>query len=175
MTYLLRGLPSDLTSEEILSMQSALPPSLVDLSPDCPHALVPLHPDTSTQQGPVLEPSLLHRVTALIVFETLILLQFLVPYMKLFVSHAYHLERKHRITQRLVNNGLMTADAVRRGSLRLTHTVLQMNDGKVGQAISDVTVWWVRGLTGGLQQGIQEGFRMAGNGRGMEESGPKEA
>ncbi|KAJ4295490.1 hypothetical protein N0V90_007503 [Kalmusia sp. IMI 367209] len=160
MTYLLRGLPTELSPEETLSLQAALPPSLVINAP-CNHALDAFTSDASSH-GPPSNPSILHRITATIVFETFVLLQFLLPYIKLFLGHAYRFERKHNLAQRLVNNGLMTADAMRRTGLQLTHTICQMNDGKVGQALNDLTLWWIRGLTGGLQQGIQDGVSMMG-------------
>jgi hypothetical protein len=34
-----------------------------------------------------------------------------------------------------------------------------MNDGMVGQAINEMTIWWVRGVTGGVQQGLAEGLK----------------
>jgi hypothetical protein len=30
----------------------------------------------------------------------------------------------------------------------------------VGQVINEVAVWWVRGITGGVQEGIAEGLRV---------------
>lgn len=88
--------------------------------------------------------------------------------MKLFLGHAYRFERKHNLAQRLVNSGIMGADAVRRTALQLTHTICQMNDGKVGLALNDLTFWCVKGITGGLQQGIQEGVKLVGEGQKEE-------
>jgi hypothetical protein len=34
-----------------------------------------------------------------------------------------------------------------------------MNDGMVGQAINEMTIWWVRSVTGGVQQGLAEGLQ----------------
>lgn len=69
------------------------------------------------------------------------------------------------MAQRLVSSGIMGADAVRRTGLQLTHTICQMNDGKVGVALSELSLWMVRGITGGLQQGIQDGVSMMGEER----------
>lgn len=101
---------------------------------------------------------MLHRLTAVLVFQTFILIQFLLPYIKLFLSHTYQFERKHQITKRLVNSSVTTVDELGRRSLKLSQTICQMNDGKVGQAINEMTIWWVRGVTGGVQQGIEEGW-----------------
>ena len=162
LTYLLRGLPSTLSPEETLSLQAALPSNLAITAP-CSHDLTLSHADSS----PPSDPSILHRIIATVIFETFVLLQFLLPYLKLFMGHAYRLERKHNVAQRLVSSGIMGADAVRKTGLHLTHTICQMNDGKVGVALSEVSLWVVRGITGGLQQGIQDGVGM------MSEERPK--
>lgn len=160
MTYLLRGLPSDLTAEELLSLQAAIPQSLADSQADpAGYALVPrstqsqLQHDVSPQDA-----SILHRITATLVLQTFILIQFLLPYIKIFLAHAYQFEREHQITRRLVNGSITTVDDIGRRSLRLSQTICQMNDGKVGQAINEMTIWWVRGVTGGVQQGFEEGL-----------------
>lgn len=155
LTYLLRGLPTTLTPEETLSLQAALPPDLAITAP-CHHNLSFSNADTA----PPTNPSVLHRIVATVVFETFVLLQFLLPYLKLFLAHAYRFERKHNVAQRLVSSGIMGADAVRRTGLQLTHSICQMNDGKVGLALSELSLWLVRSITGGLQQGIQDGVSM---------------
>lgn len=160
MAYLLRGVPSDLTPEELLSLQAAAPPSLVNLQADqSSHALMPRSTESQLQRD-VLPPdaSMLHRITATVVLQAFIFVQFLLPYIKIFLAHAYQFEREHQITRRLVNGSITTVDDIGRRSLRLSQTICQMNDGKVGQAINEMTIWWVRGVTGGVQQGFQEGL-----------------
>lgn len=162
MTYLLRGLPSDLTPEELLSLQAAAPHSLVNSGTDASsHALIQRSSQTQVQRDmSPQDASVLHRMTATLVLQMFIMIQFLLPYIKLFLSHAYQFEREHQITRRLVNGSITTVDDVGRRSLRLSQTICRMNDGKVGQAINEMTIWWVRGVTGGMQQGIEEGFRL---------------
>ncbi|KAF9741487.1 hypothetical protein PMIN01_01026 [Paraphaeosphaeria minitans] len=159
LTYLLRGLPTALSPEEAVSLQAALPLDLVITAP-CDHD--PPFANPSRHIPPPSEPSVLHRIIATVVFETFVLFQFLLPYIKLFLGHAYRFERKHNVAQRLVNNGIMGADAVRRMGMQLTHTICQMNDGKVGVALNELMFWCVKGVTGGLQQGIQEGVGFLG-------------
>lgn len=164
MSYLLRGIPSELTQEEVLSLQAAVPAS-IQTDPSV-HALIPFaHQTEVTREGPPRNPSILHRITATIVFQTFVLIQFLLPYIKLFIGHAYRWEQEHKVTRRLVNKSITTVDEIGRRGVQLSQTVCQMNDGKVGQAINDLTIWWVQGLTGGIQQGISEGVVMVGNER----------
>ncbi|KAJ4371364.1 hypothetical protein N0V83_004581 [Neocucurbitaria cava] len=164
MTYLLRGLPTDLTPEETLSLQAAVPQSIANAQTESHnHALVPVSQRTSvSQEARPQEPTILHRITATFVFQTFVLLQFLLPYIRLFLSHTYQFERKHQITKRLVNSSVTTVDELGRRSLRLSQTICQMNDGKVGQAINEMTIWWVRSVTGGVQQGLEEGLSVMG-------------
>jgi hypothetical protein len=162
ITYLLRGLPTKLTPEETLSIQAALPQDVVETASDASaHALLSVsHRSPSPQRAPPQDPTLLHRITAALVLQTFILIQFLLPYIKLLLSHTYQFERKHQITKRLVNTGVATVDDIGRKTLRLSQTVCQMNDGMVGQAVNEAMVWWVRGITGGVQQGLAEGLQV---------------
>ncbi|KAH8642297.1 hypothetical protein IG631_05239 [Alternaria alternata] len=162
VTYLLRGLPSKLTPEETSNIQAALPQDLVETrhSADTHALLAVSQHTTATHRAPPRDPTILHRLTATLVLQSFILMQFLLPYIKLFLSHTYQFERKHQITKRLVNTSVATVDDIGRKTLRLSQTVYQMNDGMVGQVINEVAVWWVRGITGGVQEGIAEGLRV---------------
>jgi len=164
LTYLLRGLPTDLSPEETLSLQAAIPQDLAFIQNEpCAHTAAPFIQESTTAHGASQDSSLLQRITAMIVIQTFVLIRFLLPYIKIFIGHAYRFEREHKVTQRLVNNGIMTAGSLRRTSLQLSRTICQMNDGKVGKALNDLALWWVGGLTGGLQQGIREGVMMMSN------------
>ncbi|KAF1833711.1 hypothetical protein BDW02DRAFT_598869 [Decorospora gaudefroyi] len=160
MTYLLRGLPAQLTQEEMLSLQAALPQGLETKNDlDTNGLLLISQRDQSPQRTAPQDVTLLHRITATIVLQSFIIVQLLLPYIKLFLSHTYQFERKHQITKRLVNTGVTTVDELGRRSLRLSQTVCQMNDGMVGQAINEMTIWWVRGVTGGVQEGLADGLK----------------
>lgn len=158
ITYLLRGLPADMTPEEILSVQAAIPPQLSSLDPNC-QALIPAltrRPQTAPN-APQEEPSILHRITATMILEFCTIMQFLLPYIQLFIGYVYRYERQHRISERIFSRSINTVDEFGRRSVQFTNAICKMNDGKVGQAINDLTVWWVRGVTGGIHQGLSEG------------------
>lgn len=161
MTYLLRGLPTKLTPEETLSLQAALPQDLAEAVND-PNACALVRAsdqNLSPTQKPPQNPTVLHRVTATLVLQMFLLIQFLLPYIRLFLAHAYRFERKHQITNRFVNTSVATMDDIGRRTLRFSQTVCQMNDGMVGQAINDMSIWWITGVTGGVRQGFAEGLR----------------
>jgi hypothetical protein len=160
MTYLLRGLPRELTPEETLSLQAALPQALeIHTNPNATPLLSGSQSNASSPRTPPNEPTILHRMTAVFVLQAFILMQFLLPYIKLFLSHTYQFERKYQITKRLVNTGVTTVDELGRRSLRLSQTICQMNNGMVGQTVNEMTIWWVTGVTGGVQQGLAEGLK----------------
>jgi hypothetical protein len=164
MAYLLRGLPSDLTPQETLSLQAAIPSSVVGTQEYTgSHALVTRCEQTPTpvqHDRPPQPPSVVHRVTAAFVLQIFILAQLLLPYIKVCLAQAYQFEREHQVTKRVVSGGITAVDDIGRRSLRLSQAVCQMNDGKVGQAINEMVVWWVTGVTGGVQQGLEAGLRL---------------
>ena len=160
MTYLLQGLPVELTPEENFTLRAAAPQNLVNTNSD-PEALVSVevssHKPVSAKER-LQKPTILHRVTAMAVFYIFVLVQFLLPYVRLFVSHAYQFEREHQITKRMVASGVNTVDELSRRTVRLSQMLYQMNDGRTAQTINELTLWWIRGLAGGVQQGIEEGL-----------------
>lgn len=164
--------------EEKLCLQAALPSS-VGQQPVIVHGqeLILANNDnndrTNPIQGPESKPSVLHRLTAAGFLQAFILIQFLLPYVKLFLMQAFEYERKHRISERVVRSSIDTVDGFGRKTGDITSAIYSMNNGKVGQAINECAVWWVRGLTGGIHQGIGEGIAVlraepAANGRGTE-------
>lgn len=163
IAYLLRGLPKDLDPAEISSLQAAIPPRLATQPINTSlYSLLPTQHNALRSPGITQPPTLLHRTIAAIVFEMFIFFNFLLPYIKLLLGHAYRFEREHKVTQRMVNKSIAAFDGLGRKTIRLSQTVCQMNDGKVGQALGDLTFWLVQGLTGGVQQGISEGVAVLG-------------
>lgn len=96
------------------------------------------------------------------IVQLFLFLHLLLPYVKLFLSQAYQYEREHRISERLFASSIQTVDELGRRSIRVTNAICQMNDGKVGQALNDLTLWWLRAVTGGIHEGVSEGFLILG-------------
>jgi hypothetical protein len=80
MTYLLRALPSDLTPEELLSLQAAAPQPLITAHADpATHTLVPRSGKSQVAHDiPLQDPSVLHRMTATLVLQAFIFIQVVV-------------------------------------------------------------------------------------------------
>ncbi|KAF2493403.1 hypothetical protein BU16DRAFT_465241 [Lophium mytilinum] len=166
ITYVLRGLPADMTPEEVLSIQAAIPPHVLDhfdLDPSTQDLISTLSRRPQTPAEVLQEdPSMIHRITATLILELFIIAQFLLPYVKLFIGHAYQYERENRVFERLFSVGVNMIDEVGRKSIKFTNSVYSMNNGKVGQALNEMTVWWVQGVTGGIHQGVSEGVVILG-------------
>ncbi|TGO32155.1 hypothetical protein BHYA_0346g00110 [Botrytis hyacinthi] len=157
LTYLLRALPSDLSTEEKMSLQSAIPTEIVESLQEESYTS-----ENSQDSNTGEPPSLLQRSIAAIIIQLFILFQFILPYLKQILSSAYQYDRTHKISEKVLSKGIVTLDTIGKSSLAVTGAVYGMSDGKVGQALTDAAVWVVEGVTGGVHEGISEGLMMLG-------------
>jgi hypothetical protein len=162
LTYLLRGLPHDLTTEESLSVRSALPPGTV-----APLRLefdeVEMHSYHGSMNGrrgtKQSQPSVLHRTLATSIIHIFILIQFLLPYIKVLLRATYEYERTHRISEKVLASSIETVDGLgkigMRGGIAIWGSGLALG---VGEAVN----WIVEGVSGGIQEGLGEGMARVG-------------
>lgn len=161
VTWFLRGLPCDLTPNETLLLQTAMPPTLADVQHDTrvEGTIVRIRNDGVVRSENVGEATVLHRATACLVFNMLMMMQFLLPYLRVLLAQACEYEREHRLTRRLLNTGVSTVDEIGRKGMRLVQSICQLNNGKVGEALNYLVVYSATSVTGGMQQGIEEALR----------------
>jgi hypothetical protein len=156
LSYLLRGLPADLTPDESISIRSALPTSMkipLHIQISNTNTNPPLPPSTATSQ-----PSLLHRTLASTIVMLFIVLQFLLPYLRVTLKAAWHYERSHRITERLLKGSIDTVDAA--GKLGVKGIGI---GGVLWEAgLGDIVEWVVEGVRGGVREGVGEGLDRVG-------------
>jgi hypothetical protein len=161
LTYLLRALPDDLNQTELLSIQTSLPTPIVDSieASVVQKDIVPYHgPGEVEEREPSSPPpSIIHRAVAAVIIQFFLLVQFILPYVKVFIASVYRYERQHRISERVFSMSIDTIDGIGKRSLMIADRVCAMNDGKVGQAINNFTIWWITSVTGGIHQGIKQG------------------
>jgi hypothetical protein len=165
MTYLLRGLPSNLSAEEKLSVSSAIPDDVVALRSTTLPSTEPARHDgnlSGSIKEPYQSPSILHRMLAAVIVQMFLIVHILLPYIKLFMAAAYRYERRHRISERVLSSGISTMDGAMRRGMEISNSLYRMNEGKVGQALNELMVWWIRGVTGGIHQGVGEGLVIIG-------------
>lgn len=158
LTYLLRALPSDMSTEEQLSIRSALPLGVVeplglDINPGYSANIVSPASD---------QPSLLHRTLASTIVQLFVLFQFMLPYLKYLLSAGYQYDREHKISEKLFSQGIETVDSLGKTGMSLTTAIYGMGDGKVGQMITHTAAWLVEGITGGIHEGVGEGMVIIG-------------
>lgn len=158
LAYLLRGLPQDLDEYEAEQVCAALPVSVS-------HRRV----DSLTQgrQGALLtdtggEPgrSLLHRAVQRVVVSIIFIIHVILPYLMQVFKFGARMERKYKVSERVVGHGMDFANMVGKQSVSVTDGVYKMNDGRIGRGVSDVAAWILDGITRGISDGVGEGMMM---------------
>ncbi|PBP24755.1 hypothetical protein BUE80_DR004277 [Diplocarpon rosae] len=158
LTYLIRALPSNLTTEEQLSLRSSLPKGVVE----------PLHLEINSYAprvpgiSPDSQPSFLHRTLASGIVQFFIFLQFIIPHLRYLLSAAYQYDRKHKISETVLSQSIETADSLGKTGLSLAGAIYGIGDGKVGKVIAETAAWFVEGVTGGIHDGVGEGMVLMG-------------
>jgi hypothetical protein len=169
LTYLIRGLPTDLTTEEGLSVRSALPPGIV----------APLRIELTGMEASSFhnskdgigrgtketQPSVLHRTLATSIVNIFILIQFLLPYIKVVLRAAYEYERSHRISEKVLASSIGTVDGLGRIGMRGGGAI--WSSGFV-LGVGEVVNWIVDGVSGGIQEGLGEGMARVGISRDVK-------
>ncbi len=141
MAYLLQGLPSDLTEQETVHIQSALPKSL-DRS---------THPDYELYKSPT--PSILHRSVATTVMLFLLLLRLTLPHIKYFLAKTYSYERSHHVTEDALAWSISLVNHL--GNLGMDILRTAMNK----RPVVEVITYCVDGICGGLNEGLRQGIK----------------
>ena len=142
MAYLIQGLPSDLTDQELLHLKNALPESLKKSTP----------PDTA--QPAKRNPSLLHRSLASTIIAICLLLRLALPYIKLLIAVAYKYDRAHQVRERLFAFSINTADSFGKRGMALASTAM------TNELVLGAVTYWVDGIRGGLNEGLGEGLKV---------------
>jgi len=159
IAYLLRGLPTDLTVEEQISVRSALPQGLVS----------PLRVEMAASQGSLLiesnvraesaqretQPSVLHRTLATTIINLFLFLQFLLPYIQILLRAAYDYERTHRISEKVLVASIETVDGLSKLGLQGGNALLRSG---LALGFGELFAWIIEGVSGGINEGLGEGM-----------------
>jgi hypothetical protein len=87
-----------------------------------------------------------------------IVLQFLLPYLRVVLKAAWQYERSHRITERMLKGSIDTVDAA--GKLGVKGIGI---GGALWEAgLGDIVEWVVEGVRGGVKEGLGEGLDRVG-------------
>ena len=153
ISYLLRALPPNLTADEEMSLRSALPQQLY------PATQAPGSQPLISNEGPS-EPSLLHKTLASTIIQLFLLVQFILPHLKLVVRNAYDYERTHHLSEKLFARSLDAFDVVGKRGSEIGERLSKLGDGRVGQVFNAILAWWFLGVVGGVCEGFGEGVRI---------------
>ncbi|KAI5463345.1 hypothetical protein BGZ63DRAFT_353034 [Mariannaea sp. PMI_226] len=158
LTYLLKALPQDLDACELRRIESVLPKGVTQ------HHSTTL-PGAGSSAGRFSRASrhsqprsILHRSVQTTVVNMIFLWSFLMPYLMYLLKYAARMERKYKLSETVVSHGMEFVNSIGKQSASLTESMYQMNDGKVGQALTGALVWTVDGLAQGISDGVGEGL-----------------
>jgi hypothetical protein len=164
LTYLLRSLPPDLDMYETEKIRSALPPQLYD---KCNNPMdmgsgqgeaVPGGGGAYSQQHNRHDRSLIRRIVQLVVVYTFLFAHFILPYLVLLLRSAASIERRYKVSEMVMANGMSLASAAGRRCSQLAGVVLNLDEGRVGQGLSRAVAWTVEEVTRGISDGVGEGL-----------------
>ena len=88
--------------------------------------------------------------------------QFLLPYIKSLLNAASQYERNHKLSEKVLSQGIDTMGTIGKRGISLAGVVFGMADGKVGQRVTGMASWIVEGVTGGIHEGVGEGLAIMG-------------
>jgi len=157
VSYSLRGLPTDLSKEEIVSILAALPSDVQEAAFVASKKYASDRDKTkypSLDPDPSCPPSLIHRVIAFLILQFFLFIQMIAPYLRIGLAKLAAYERQHHVSERLLASGIRGVDGV----IKAGDRVCAMRDGQVGEMIEAMLMWWIRGIAGGIKDGVGEGL-----------------
>lgn len=178
ISYILRGLPSDLSDEEILVLREATPSTI---HPPHPQTQLTHQSTTTTNQNQQPSqthssepPTLLHRTTSVLTFYTLLLLTLALPYLQALLTTLHALDSRHKISTRLFAQTSLLLRLLAAQILALAALAWDANDGALRHACRDFGVWVLRDVCGGVDEGVGRAVvELRLEGRRAGKAGPK--
>ncbi|KAK5114130.1 hypothetical protein LTR62_002700 [Meristemomyces frigidus] len=163
---ILRGLPRSLSVEEKAIIYAALPAGLATPSAAGELVMVQQHSlddrtvshTSSSERSPQL-PSVLYRTTATLTLNFILLISFILPYIQALLQRVYSYDRQHKISDRVIARGLVTADSVRKHTIHAVGSIFNINDGQVGRMMKEIMIWWMQEVASGMYDGLGQGMQ----------------
>lgn len=142
LRYMHMALPADLTPLEVDSLRASMSPQLVFP----PTAIQELH-----GQRP---PNALRQVVAQAICWLVAGVVLILPVLMTLLNRVLQLERQHQVTEKIIANGLdMTSTLGERG-VALHKALLRFKAGRMGSACVDAGSWFLEGIIGGVNDGL---------------------
>ncbi|OAG39703.1 hypothetical protein AYO21_05978 [Fonsecaea monophora] len=142
LRYMHMALPSDLTLLEIQTLRASMAPQLFTQEE--------IITDYRTQRQPnILRQGVAHAVCWLVAGLLLVL-----PIIMTLLNRLLQFEREHQVTERVLANGLDLTSALGERGVELHQAIARFKDGRVGGACVDFGTWFLEGIVGGVNDGI---------------------
>jgi len=151
VSYILRGLPKDLTPEETLVLRTATPQTLL---PPPEHEQQTSATRPTNPHHPNQPPTLLHTATSTLVFYTISVFTLLLPYLQSLFTTLIALDAHHQFSARFYAQTKALSNQLFSLFLELALRVWEANDGALRISCRDFGIWVLRDLCGGLEEGV---------------------
>ncbi|KIV78712.1 hypothetical protein PV11_06332 [Exophiala sideris] len=142
LRYMHMALPPTLTPLEVESLRASMSPQLIYQPP----------PVQETQAE--RPPSILRQGVARAVCWVIAGIFLILPILMAFLNRILQYERQHQVTERVLINGLDFTSALGERGLEVQKALTRFKDGRVGSACSGAGSWFVEGIIGGVNDGI---------------------
>ncbi|OQV07960.1 hypothetical protein CLAIMM_12312 [Cladophialophora immunda] len=142
LRYMHMALPSDLTPLEIQSLRASMAPQLFSQAENFTEYRAQRQPN-------ILRQGVAHAVCWLVAGLLLIL-----PIIMTLLNRLLQFERDHQVTERVLANGIDLTSALGERGVELHEAIVRFKDGRVGGACVDLGSWFVEGIVGGVNDGI---------------------
>ncbi|XXG98563.1 peroxisomal targeting signal 2 receptor [Hypoxylon texense] len=155
VAYMLKGLPDDMDNYETSVIRRALPKSCAQVDANGQIGAGPGRPRwlPSDRAKTFLRSAVQGSVAIIVLFS-----YFLLSFLAVIIRAGADFERQYNVSQHIVSGGLTFATAVGKRSGALGERICAISDGKVGKAVSELAVWTLEGVTGGIHDGIGQGL-----------------
>lgn len=142
LRYMHMALPPNLTPLEIESLRASMSPQLIFESSDL-RELPRQRPPNVLRQG-------IARAVCWLV--AVVLLVF--PVIMSCLNRILQFERQHQVTERVLTNGLDLSTTLGERGLDLQKAFTRFKGGRLGSACSGAGSWFVEGIVGGVNDGL---------------------
>jgi len=147
LRYMHMALPADLTAIEIESLRASMTPQLRSLARN--ELQVQMRPPV--QMG---RPSLLRQGVAQVVCWLVAAILLVLPLLMTLLNRVLQFERQHQVTERVITNGLDLTNALGERGQGLQKALDRFKQGRLGTACFDAGAWFVGGIIGGVNDGL---------------------
>jgi hypothetical protein len=149
VSYILRGLPKDLTPEETLVLRTATPQTLLPPPENQDQQLAsPSTPPTNTQ------PTLLHTLTSTLTYHLILLSTLLLPYLQSLLTALLAFDAQHQLSARFCAQTKILLNNLFSFFLECVLRVWEANDGALRISCRDFGIWVLTDFCGGLEEGV---------------------